>query len=95
VLAGGAAAARHGAWGLVPGARADLLVADSAEPALAGVPPGRTLDALVFSSPGRPWLDVMVAGRWRCRDGRHVAGPRIAEQFAQAMSAVWQGPERA
>lgn len=69
VRSGSAAAAGFARWGLVPGARADLLVLDAADPALAGVAAERLLDALVFSSPGTPWREVMVAGRWvRRRD---------------------------
>ena len=89
-LAGGAAAAGQAAWGLVPGARADALVADAQDPALLGIPPGRWLDAAVFSSPTRPWRDVMVAGRWVRRDGRHARGSAIAARFAEAMHALWR-----
>jgi len=89
-LAGGAGAAfGPGArWGLVAGARADLLVADSREPALLGVPPDRTLDALVFSTPSAPWRDVMVAGRWVVRDGAHEEEDAIAARFEAAMRAL-------
>ena len=87
-LQGGGAAAGEPVWGLRPGARADALVADPAEPALLGIPPGRTLDALVFSSPGRPWRDVMVAGRWVLRDGRHAQGEAIERRFVQAMQEL-------
>ncbi|MFP5398549.1 MAG: formimidoylglutamate deiminase [Gammaproteobacteria bacterium] len=89
VLAGSAAAAGQSAWGLVPGARADALVADAQDPALLGIPPGRWLDAAVFSSPTRPWRDVMVAGRWVRRDGRHARGSAIAARFTEAMHALW------
>ena len=46
----------------------------------------RLLDALVFSSPGRPWRDVMVAGRWVVRDHRHAAAQVIASNFTAAMA---------
>ena len=72
------------AWGLTVGARADLLVLDTQDDALLGVPAERLLDALVFSSPGRPFRDVMVAGRWV----RRSAG--TAARFADAMHALWQ-----
>jgi formimidoylglutamate deiminase len=85
----GAAACGEAAWGLVVGARADALVPDAGDPALLGVPADRTLDALVFSSPGRPWSDVMVAGRWVVRGGRHPQGEAIARAFSQAMAALW------
>jgi formimidoylglutamate deiminase len=90
-LQGGARAAGQATWGLRANARADLLVADRDDPALLGLPPDRLLDALVFSSPTRPWRDVMVAGRWALRDGRHPEGARIASEFADAMHALWAG----
>lgn len=61
-LQGGAAAAGFARWGLVPGARADLLLPDAAD--LAGVAVGQALDSLVFSGPARPFARVMVGGRW-------------------------------
>lgn len=85
----GAAACGESAWGLVVGARADALVPDAGDPALLGVPADRTLDALVFSSPGRAWAEVMVAGRWVVRGGRHPQGDAIAGAFAQAMATLW------
>jgi formimidoylglutamate deiminase len=90
-LAGGAAAAGLARWGLVPGARADALVVDGEDDAVAGVPPPRLLDALVFSSPTRPWRDVLVAGRWVIRAGAHAAAPAIAQRFARVMRALWAG----
>ena len=64
VLAGGATAAGFQRWGLQAGARADLVVIDSADPALDGRSPEHLLDTLVFSSPTRPFARVMVGGRW-------------------------------
>ena len=90
VLPAGAAAAGEPAWGLVAGARADALLADPMDECLLGIPPSRWLDALVFSSPGRPWHDVMVAGRWVLRGGRHAQEAAIAARHAQAMRELWQ-----
>ncbi|HSB24571.1 MAG TPA: formimidoylglutamate deiminase [Burkholderiaceae bacterium] len=64
MLAGGAAAAGLGAAGLREGARADLLVVDTDDPALADRDDDHLLDTLVFSSPTRPFARVMVGGRW-------------------------------
>lgn len=75
-------------WGLVPGARADALVVDVASPNLLGIPASHTLDALVFSSPGRPWRDVMVAGRWVIADHRHAGAAEIANRFAGTMNTL-------
>ncbi len=82
---GGAAAAGLPAWGLVEGARADFLVLDERGDALLGVPRERTLDALVFSSPGRAIRDVYVAGERVVRDGVHRDAATIADAFADAM----------
>ena len=83
-------AAGEASWGLVPGARADALVVDARDPGLIGVAPAQTLDALVFSSPARPFHDVLVAGRWVVRDGRHPRGEAIARDFEAAMAWLWQ-----
>jgi formimidoylglutamate deiminase len=64
-LAGGAAAAGCATVGLRVGARADLLLVNTADPALAGVDGDRLLDALVFAAPARPFAAALVAGRWR------------------------------
>jgi len=85
----GAAAAGLPAWGLEPGARADALVADLNAASLLGVPADRLLDALVFSSPARPWRDVMVAGRWVLSGRQHAGHERIARRFEAAMQALW------
>jgi len=87
--AGGGRAAGHASWGLTVGARADLLVIDPDDASLVGLPQARWLDALVFSSPGRPWRDVMVAGRWALREHHHAQVERIGAGFAQAMQELW------
>ncbi len=93
VLAGGGAAAGFARWGLQTGARADLLVIDTAAPALLGVPDSHLLDALVFSSPIRPFRDVLVAGRWATRNHQAPASAETAARFAQAMRELWKdGP---
>jgi formimidoylglutamate deiminase len=88
-LGAGGAAAGFSRWGLSVGARADLLVLDTQDPTLLGVPADRLLDALVFSSPGQPFRDVMVAGRWALRDEQATGGNATASQFAGAMLALW------
>ena len=87
--AGGGRAAGHARWGLEAGARADLLVIDPDDASLLGLPQSRWLDALVFSSPGRPWRDVMVAGRWALRKHHHAQVERIGAGFARAMAELW------
>ena len=86
----GAAAAGQAQWGLKVGARADALVADVHDPALLGIAAAQWLDALVFSSPGKLWRDVMVAGQWVIRNGAHAKEKAIAAAFGEAMAQLWQ-----
>ena len=86
---GGAAAAGLERWGLVEGARADLLVIDTADASLLGTPAPQLLDALVFSSPGRPWRDTVVGGRFVVRNHLHPHSAAIAGRFERAMRSIW------
>jgi formimidoylglutamate deiminase len=88
-LHGGGAAAGQPRWGLQVGARADLLVVDRTDSSLLGVPDARLLDALVFSSPGRAWRDVMVAGHWQIRDHEHPRASQVEARFEQVMAQLW------
>ncbi len=89
MLAGGAAAAGLGAWGLQPGARADALVADAADTALLGIPADRQLDAMVFSSPSRPFRRVMVRGRWVWGPANAAWARAVGERFRGVMEGLW------
>ncbi len=83
VRQGGAAAAGLAAHGLREGARADLLVIDEADSALAGIGPAQWLDALVFAEPQRAFCRTMVAGRWTAPHA-----PRSAGGFDGAWAAL-------
>lgn len=85
-LDGGAKAAGYAQWGLTVGARADLLVLDREELALAGIPRECWLDAVVFSTPCDPWSDVLVAGEWRVKSKRHEGN---REAFETIMRLLW------
>jgi formimidoylglutamate deiminase len=87
-LAGSGAASGEASWGLIIGARADALAVDPHEDALLGLPPRHALDALLFSSPGRSWRDVMVAGRWVIRDRVHAQAAKVAARFAATLHAL-------
>jgi formimidoylglutamate deiminase len=91
VLAGSGAAAGMKAWGLQPGARADLLVLDTDAPGLLGMPASHTLDALVFAADAPAIQEIYVAGRRVVAAGRHAAQARVAARFAEVMSALWGG----
>ena len=89
-LQGGAAAAGFAQWGFVVGARADLLVVDRSDTSLLGIADSQLLDVLVFSSPGRPWRDVMVSGRWLIKDHQHPAAEPVAARFERVMAHLWR-----
>lgn len=89
VQGGGAACGRRGRWGLRPGARADFVVADADAAATLGLPAERLLDALVFSSPQRPWREVWVQGERVVAEGRHRDHAALAARFAAAMRRLW------
>ena len=90
-LAAGANAAGQPRWGLVKGARADALVLDPHAPALLGIPPSHSLDALVFAGSEPAFHEVLVAGQVVMRDGRHAREQAIAERFTNVMNVLW-GP---
>lgn len=82
-LEGGSAAAGLPLAGIAVGQRADFLVVDEHDPALAGVPADHLLDALVFSSPGIAPRRVVMAG---------VEAPEVDTRgdFVAAMRALWE-----
>jgi formimidoylglutamate deiminase len=84
LLLGGAQAAGLRPWGLIPGARADLLLLNSQDDALLGLPDGHELDGLIFAAPARPFARVMVAGRW-VSTGQE--GP--ARRFEASLRSLW------
>ncbi len=86
-LAGGAAAAGFERWGLIEGARADLLVLDNGAHGLAGVPATHTLDALVFATGAPAVCETWVAGQCRWRSGAEAS--RFSAPFKEAMQALW------
>jgi formimidoylglutamate deiminase len=73
---------------LVPGARADFAVLETAAGPLAGVPEDRLLDAFVFAVGSGAVRDVVVGGRPAVRDGRHLQEDSILEAFRDAMARL-------
>jgi formimidoylglutamate deiminase len=73
------------------GTRADWVVLDAAHPSMAGAAEGSALDHLVFAGGARAIRDVMVAGRWVVRDGRHAAEAALAKPFAALMRRLSGG----
>ena len=79
---GGTAAAGVALGGIAVGQRADFAVIDADAPALAGIPAGHLLDALLFSSPDAGFRRSFVAGT-------EVEAAPDAETFSTAMRQLW------
>jgi formimidoylglutamate deiminase len=88
-LSGGAAAAGLPTWGLVVGARADLLVIDELADGLLGVPTSHLLDAWVFASGSATFAEVWVAGQRVVTQGRPTRQAHTGSAFKTAMQALW------
>jgi formimidoylglutamate deiminase len=85
---GGAQALAQPVGSIAPGRRADLLVLDANEPALAEQPTQFVLDAAIFGPCRRPVRDVMRAGRWIVRDGHHPREHEVFERFRAALARL-------
>ena len=87
----GARALGQASGALAPGRRADLVVVDSTLPTLEGRHGDEMLDTLVFAGNANALRDVMVGGRWRVREGRHLMRDAIRRQFAQTLRGLAAG----
>jgi len=85
---GGAKAAGVAAGAIAPGCRADLVVLDTADPALAEQGIDTMLDAAIFGPCRRPVRDVMVGGRWFVRDGHHADESAVLARYRKTMAAL-------
>lgn len=83
-VAGGAAALGQPVGAIAEGFRADLVVLDRARLAQPGAKGDDILDSAIFTGAGLPVRDVMVAGIWRVREGRH----RWEEEARAAFTAT-------
>ncbi len=77
--------------GFEPGARADLVVLDANGPVLLGHGPSTAFDAWVLSGTTNPVAHVMVGGRWRIEDGRHLGKDAIMAAYARALTELFDG----
>jgi formimidoylglutamate deiminase len=86
VLAGGAQALAQPVGALRAGLRADLVVLDPRDPALAGQAPDTILDAWIFSTASVTVVrSVMVAGQWVIVDGHHPYEEEVLTSFRETM----------
>ena len=85
---GGATALGHPTGAIAPGCRADFVVLDADDPALAAQPVRAVLDAAVFGPCRAPVRDVMVRGRWVVRDGRHPQEHAVLARYRACLSGL-------
>lgn len=87
-LDGGRRACGLEKWGLETGARADLCVLDAERLSLPFLNGDELLDSAIFASAVPPVKDVLCAGIWRVRDGRHTGEEAAARRFREAIRSL-------
>jgi len=85
---GGAQAVGRDTGRIAVGARADLLVLNDDDAALAEQPADCVLDAAIFGPARAPVRHVMSGGRWIVRDGRHPEEAAVARRYRDVLSKV-------
>ena len=85
---GGARALAQSTGALAPGMRADLIVLDHEDAALAEQPVEHVLDAAIFGPCRRPVRDLMSGGRWIVRDGHHAREQDVMRRFRGALARI-------
>jgi formimidoylglutamate deiminase len=86
--AGGAQALGLPAGAIDAGRRADLVVLNDGDPALAAQSIDDLLDAAVFGPARSPVRDVMVGGRWVVRDGGHPNEQAILANYRATLARL-------
>jgi formimidoylglutamate deiminase len=70
------------------GARADLVVLDTDDAALAELAPAEALDAAIFGPCRRPVRDVIVNGRWIVRDAHHPQERPVLARYRATLARL-------
>lgn len=83
---GGAQALAQPVGAIAVGARADLVVLDTRDPALAGQAIDDVLDAAIFGPCRQAVRDVLRAGRFIVRDGRHAQEEAVFARYRAALA---------
>jgi formimidoylglutamate deiminase len=81
----GAQALGQPAGTIAAGRRADWLVLDAAHPSMVGAAADTALDHLLFAGGSAAIRDVMVAGRWVIKNGRHRLEDDLCRQFTESV----------
>ncbi|MGY4531510.1 formimidoylglutamate deiminase [Pseudomonas sp. TE3786] len=87
-LAGGAQALGQPIGELTVGKRADFVVLDGSDPYIACAEGDAILNRWLFAGGDRQVRDVLVAGQWLVRDGRHRDEQVSAQAFAGVLKAM-------
>jgi len=85
---GGAQAVAQPVGALEAGRRADLVVLNPSDPALAGQAADDILDAAIFGPSRAPVRDVMAGGKWIVREGRHLAEEEVFGRYRAALARI-------
>jgi len=85
---GGAQAVAQPVGAIAAGCRADFLVLNEQDPALALQRATDVLDAAIFGPSRNPVRDVVVAGRFVVRDGRHAREDAIRERYRDTFARL-------
>jgi formimidoylglutamate deiminase len=85
---GGAQALAQPVGSIEPGRRADLVVLDERDPALAAQSCDDILDAAIFGPARNPVRDVMAGGRFVVRDGRHRNEEHVFDRYRRTLAAL-------
>jgi len=85
---GGAQAVGRPVGVIGAGFRADLVVLDDADPALAEQAPGDLLDAAIFGPARSPVRDVIAGGRPIVREGRHEREAAVLDRYRRALASL-------
>jgi formimidoylglutamate deiminase len=85
---GGGQAVGQPVGAIAPGHRADLVVLNGDDPALASQRTADVLDAAIFGPARNPVRDVLVAGRYVVREGRHAYEDMIFERYRKTLATL-------
>jgi formimidoylglutamate deiminase len=85
----GAASLAAPGGSLEPGLPADFFTVALDDPSLAGADPESLLSHIVFSAERAAVRDIVVAGQFVVRDGRHPLSEEIVGEFARLQRRLW------
>ena len=70
------------------GKRADLIVLDRNSTTFAGASYAQVLDAFVFAGQPNPVSDVMVAGDWVVKAGKHAKEDEVFARYNELVGRI-------